>query len=61
MPAVASLATEVAAAWRQRGVSGGSTINNQLKASVATATETATMIATTTMIKMKVTAALAAA
>ncbi len=43
------------------GVSGGSTINNQLKASAATATETATMIATTTTIKTKATAAAASA
>ncbi len=43
------------------GVSGSSTINNQLKASVATATETAKMIATTMMIETKVTAATASA
>ncbi len=47
-----------AAALLQRGGSGGSTINNQLKASASTATETATMIAITTMmIKTKGTVA----
>ncbi len=51
----------VAAALLQRVVREGSTINNQLKASVATATETATMIATTMTIKTKATAAAEAA
>jgi hypothetical protein len=51
--AVASLAV-AAAAWHQRGISGGSTIINQLKVLVDTAMETATMIATTTTIKKKV-------
>ncbi len=46
-----------ASAWRQRGVSGGGTINNQLKASAATAAELATITATTTMIKTKAAAA----
>jgi hypothetical protein len=61
-----------ASAWRQRGKQrgriaaaaaalhqrGGSTMNNQLKALAAMATEMATMIATTTMtIKTKATAA----
>ena len=46
-----------AAALLQHGVSGGSTINNQLKALAATATETVTMIATTMMIKTKATVA----
>ncbi len=46
MFAAANLAA-AAAAWRQHGVSGGSTINNQLKAWAAMAMETATMIATT--------------
>ncbi len=59
-PTAASLAA-AAAAWRQHGISGGSTINNQLKASAATATETATMIATTMTIKTKAMAAVAAA
>jgi hypothetical protein len=59
MSALASLAVAVAA-WRQRGGSGGSTINNQLKALAATATETATMIAAMPTIKMKATAAAAA-
>jgi hypothetical protein len=45
----------VAAAWRQCGISGGGTINNQLKASAATALETATIKATFTTIKMKAT------
>jgi hypothetical protein len=45
-----------AAAWRQRGISGSSTINNQLKALAATALETATMTAMTTTIKTKATA-----
>jgi hypothetical protein len=58
-PAEASLAA-VAAAWHQRGVSGGGAINNQLKVSSATALETATMTATTKTIKMKATAAAAA-
>jgi hypothetical protein len=58
-PAEASLAA-VAAAWRQHGVSGGGAINNQLKASSATASEMVTMTVTTTMIKMKATAAVAA-
>ncbi len=60
MPAAASLAVAVAA-WHQRGISSGSTINNQLKASVATATEAATMIAMTTTIKTKPTGMAAAA
>jgi hypothetical protein len=61
MPAATSLAV-AAAAWRQRSVSGGSTINNQLKAVAATATETARMKATmTTMINTKATVAVAAA
>ncbi len=51
----------VAAALLQRGVSGGSTINNQLKALAAMATETATMLATTTTIKTKAMAVAAAA
>jgi hypothetical protein len=46
-----------AAALLQFGVSNGSTINNQLKALAAMATETATMIATMTMIKAKATLA----
>jgi hypothetical protein len=36
-----------AAAWRQRGVGCGGTIDNQLKASAATASEMATITATT--------------
>jgi hypothetical protein len=40
---------------RQRGISGGGTINNQLKALVATALETATIKATLTTIKTKAT------
>jgi hypothetical protein len=51
-PAAASLVA-VAAAWRQHSVSGGSTINNQLKALAATATETAMMILMATMIETK--------
>jgi hypothetical protein len=43
------------------GISGGSTINNQLKASAATVTETATVIATMTTIKTKATPAAASA
>ncbi len=43
-PAAASLVA-AAAAWRQLGISGCSTINNQLKAMAAMATEMATMIA----------------
>ncbi len=50
-----------AAAWRQRGVSGSSTINNQLKASAAMGMDMAMMIATATTIEAKVTAAVAAA
>ncbi len=42
-PAASSLAV-AAAAWRQRGVGCGSTIDNQLKASAATASETATVV-----------------
>jgi hypothetical protein len=60
MLAVASLAV-AAAAWHQRGISGCSTINNQVKEWAVTAAETATMIATMMMIKMKATAAAAAA
>jgi hypothetical protein len=59
-PAVASMA-EASAAWHQHGVSGGGTINNQLKALAAMASETATMTATTMTIKTKATAAAAAA
>jgi hypothetical protein len=59
-PAASSLAA-AAAAWGQRGVGGGGTINNQLKASAATASETAMMTAITTMIKTKATAVAAAA
>jgi hypothetical protein len=51
----------VVAAWRQRGVSGGGTINNQLKALAATVSEMVTMTATATTIKTKATAAAAAA
>jgi hypothetical protein len=40
---------------RQRGISGGGTINNQLKALAATALETATIKATLTTIKTKAT------
>ncbi len=47
----------VAAALLQHGVSIGSIINNELKKLVATATETATMIATRMTIKTKVTMA----
>jgi hypothetical protein len=49
------------AAWRQRGIGGGGTINNQLKLLAPTASETATMTATTKMIKTKATAAAVAA
>jgi hypothetical protein len=49
------------AALLQCGISGGSTINNQLKASTATEMETATMLAMTTRIKTKVTVAAVAA
>jgi hypothetical protein len=51
-PAAASLAA-AAAAWHQRGISDGSTINNQLKALAATAMEMAMIIAMTTMIKRR--------
>ncbi len=53
--------TVAAAALLQRNVSGGSTINNQLKASAATATDTVMMIATTATIKTKEMVAAAAA
>ncbi len=46
-----------ASAWRQRGVGGGGTINNQLKALAATALEMATMTATMKTIKTKAAAA----
>jgi hypothetical protein len=59
-PAAASLAV-AAAAWHQWDISGSSTINNQLKALVATAIEMAMMIATTTTIKTKALATVAAA
>jgi hypothetical protein len=36
-----------AAAWHQRGVGGGGTINNQLKALAAMASETVMITATT--------------
>jgi hypothetical protein len=45
-PAASSLAA-AAAAWRQRGVGGGGTIDNQLKALAATASKMATITATT--------------
>jgi hypothetical protein len=49
-PAAASLAA-AKAAWCQGGISGGSTINNQLKTSAVTASEMRTMTATTTTLK----------
>jgi hypothetical protein len=51
-PAATSLAV-VMAAWSQLGVSGGSTINNQLKALASTASEMVMMTATMTAIKTK--------
>jgi hypothetical protein len=51
-PAATSLAV-AAAAWRQLGISGGSTINNQLKALASTASEMVMMTAMTTAIKTK--------
>ncbi len=48
------------AAWHQRGIGSGGTINNQLKALAATASEMATMTAITKTIKTKVAAAAAA-
>jgi hypothetical protein len=49
------------AARRQRGISGGGTINNQLKLSVATETEMAMMTVKTMTIKTKALAAVATA
>ncbi len=60
MPAVASLVAAVAA-WHQSGISSGSTINNQLKASAAMATETVMIIAMMMTIKTKAMAAAVAA
>jgi hypothetical protein len=50
--AVSSLVAAVAA-WPQRGIGGGRTINNQLKALAAMASETATMTVTTKTIKQR--------
>jgi hypothetical protein len=53
---VAARVAVAAAAWRQRGIGDGGTINNQLKALAATASEMATMTATKMTKKTKVTA-----